>query len=74
MKRVRILIRPKKGLLDPQGRAVREMLLDQGFKVGEVTVGKVVELELEEGQEVRDLVEKYIVNPLIEDYEIEDLR
>ncbi len=72
MKRVRILIRPKKGLLDPQGRAVREMLRDQGFKVGDVVVGKVIEMEVEDSQDIKTLVEKFIVNPLIEDYEIEE--
>ena len=74
MKRVRVLIRPKKGLLDPQGRAVQEMLQDQGFKVKRVTVGKIVEIDLEEDQHVKALVERYIVNPLIEDYEIEEIR
>ncbi len=72
MKRVRVLIRPKKGLLDPQGRAVKEMLEEQGFKVGNVVVGKMVELDLEDGEDVRSLVERFIVNPLIEDYEIEE--
>ncbi|MDQ7038533.1 MAG: phosphoribosylformylglycinamidine synthase subunit PurS [Aquificota bacterium] len=72
MKKVRVLIRPKKGLLDPQGRAVREMLQDHGFKVGEVVVGKVVEMEVDDSQDVKTLVEKFIVNPLIEDYEIEE--
>ncbi len=73
MKRVRVLIRPKKGLLDPQGRAVQEMLQDQGFKAKRVTVGKLVEIELEGDQDVKTLVERYIVNPLIEDYEIEEI-
>ncbi|MDQ7082889.1 MAG: phosphoribosylformylglycinamidine synthase subunit PurS [Aquificota bacterium] len=43
----------KKGLLDPQGRAVREMLQDHGFKVGEVVVGKVVEMEVDDSQDVK---------------------
>ncbi len=73
MKRVRVLIKPKEGLLDPQGRAVEEMLKDNGFKVRHVKVGKLVELEVEEGEDVKKLVEKFIINPLIEDYEIEEL-
>lgn len=73
MKKLRILITPKEGLLDPQGRAVEEMLKDNGFKVQNVRVGKLVELELEDDQDVTALVEKYIINPLIEDYEIEEL-
>ncbi|NPB08670.1 MAG: phosphoribosylformylglycinamidine synthase subunit PurS [Aquificae bacterium] len=72
MKRVRVLILPKEGLLDPQGRAVAEMLRDNGFNVGRVRVGKVVELEVEENTDLRTLVEKYLVNPLIEEYEIEE--
>ncbi len=73
MKKLRILITPKEGLLDPQGRAVEEMLKDNGFKVQNVRVGKLVELELEDDQDVTALVEKYIINPLIEDYEVEEI-
>ncbi len=73
MRRVRILIKPKEGLLDPQGRAVEEMLKDNGFEVRHVKVGKLVEMEVGEGEDVKKLVEKFIINPLIEDYEIEEL-
>jgi len=73
MKKVRVLITPKEGLLDPQGRAVEEMLRDNGFSVNHVRVGKLIEMEIDEGENVKDMVEKYIVNPLIEDYEIEEL-
>ncbi len=73
MKKVRVLIRPKKGLLDPQGRAVQEMLRERGLKAKNVTVGKLVEFEIEEEQDVKSLVERYIVNPLIEEYEIEEI-
>ncbi|MEN3027786.1 MAG: phosphoribosylformylglycinamidine synthase subunit PurS [Aquificaceae bacterium] len=69
--RVRVLILPKKGLLDPEGRAVKEMLLDEGFPVKEVKVGKVVELEVEEGTDIKKIAEKYLVNPLVEEYVIE---
>ncbi len=73
MRKVRVLITPKEGLLDPQGRAVEEMLKDNGFKVQNVRVGKLVEFEAEEGEDIKAMVEKYIINPLIEDYEIEEL-
>ncbi len=73
MKRVRVLITPKEGLLDPQGRAVEEMLSDNGFKVKEVKVGKLVELSVDEGEDIKRMVEKFIINPLIEDYEIEEI-
>jgi phosphoribosylformylglycinamidine synthase len=62
---------PKKGLLDPEGRAVKEMLEENGFEVGEVKVGKVVELEVKEGTDIRQIAEKFLVNPLIEEYVIE---
>ncbi len=69
--RVRVLILPKKGLLDPEGRAVKEMLLDEGFPVKDVKVGKVVELELERETDIKTMVEKYLINPLVEEYIVE---
>ncbi len=74
MRLVRIIIMPKEGLLDPQGRAVEEMLRDNGFNVKNVRVGKVVEMEVPEEVDLKLIVEKYIINPLIEDYEIEELQ
>ena len=74
MKFVRVIIMPKEGLLDPQGRAVEEMLKDNGFNVKNVRVGKVVEMEISEDLDIKHIVEKYIINPLIEDYEIEELQ
>ena len=73
MKKVRVLITPKKGLLDPQGRAVQELLRDRGHEVGEVRVGKLLELEVPDNEDVHRLVQKFIINPLIEDYQIEEL-
>ncbi|GAB6065010.1 phosphoribosylformylglycinamidine synthase subunit PurS [Aquifex pyrophilus] len=73
MKRIRVIILPKEGLLDPQGRAVEEMLKENGFNVSDVKVGKVVELSVPEDTDMKKLVEKYLINPLIEDYEIEEL-
>ncbi|WP_461830166.1 phosphoribosylformylglycinamidine synthase subunit PurS [Aquifex sp.] len=74
MRLVRVIIMPKEGLLDPQGRAVEEMLRDNGFNVRNVRVGKVIEMEVPEGVDLKLIVEKYIINPLIEDYEIEELQ
>ena len=74
MKLVRVIIMPKEGLLDPQGRAVEEMLKDNGFNVSNVKVGKVVEMEVPDDTDVKHIAEKYIINPLIEDYEIEELQ
>ncbi|ADC90212.1 phosphoribosylformylglycinamidine synthase, purS [Thermocrinis albus DSM 14484] len=69
--KVRVLIMPKRGLLDPEGRAVKEMLTDNGFTVKDVKVGKVVELEVEEGTDIKKLVEGFLINPLVEEYIIE---
>ncbi|MGC8852400.1 MAG: phosphoribosylformylglycinamidine synthase subunit PurS [Hydrogenobacter sp.] len=69
--KVRVLILPKKGLLDPEGRAVKEMLLENGYSVKDVKVGKVIDLEVEDDTNIKELVEKFLVNPLIEEYIIE---
>jgi phosphoribosylformylglycinamidine synthase len=73
MKKVRVLITPRKGLLDPQGRAVQELLRDNGFEVSGVRVGKLIEMEVPDGEDVHRLVQRFIINPLIEEYEIEEL-
>ncbi|MFN7066125.1 MAG: phosphoribosylformylglycinamidine synthase subunit PurS, partial [Aquificaceae bacterium] len=54
--KVKVLILPKRGLLDPEGRAVKEMLVDEGFPVKEVKVGKVVEIELERDMDIKRMV------------------
>ncbi len=69
--RVRVLISPKEGLLDPEGRAVKEILEDNGYKVKSVRVGKVVELDVDDPSQVKEMVEKFLYNPLIEEYVIE---
>ncbi len=66
-----MLIRPKAGILDPQGKAVERALPALGFEgVSEVRVGRMVELEAEEGADLEALCEKLLANPLIEDYEV----
>ena len=70
--KARVLIRPKKGILDPQGKAVERALPALGFDgVSHVRVGRLVELEAENAGELDSLCEKLLANPLIEDYEIE---
>jgi len=70
--RARVLIRPKQGILDPQGVAVQRALPALGFSgVQNVHVGRLVELELEEPEQLRDMCEKLLANPLIEDYEVQ---
>ena len=72
-----VLVRPKAGILDPQGEAVETSLKHLGFAVGEARVGKVIDLELnveDEGAaraEIERMCEQLLANPLIESYEIE---
>jgi phosphoribosylformylglycinamidine synthase subunit PurS len=72
--KARVLIRPKEGILDPQGKAVERALPALGFEgIGHVRVGRMVELEIDEPSRLGELCEKLLANPLIEDYEIEQL-
>jgi phosphoribosylformylglycinamidine synthase PurS subunit len=70
--KVRVLIRPKQGILDPQGQAVERALPALGFEgVESVNVGRLVELEVADLKRVGEMCEQLLANPLIEDYEIE---
>ena len=72
--KARVLIRPKEGILDPQGKAVERALPALGFEdVSHVRVGRMVELEAGDESEVAALTEKLLANPLVEDFEIEVL-
>jgi phosphoribosylformylglycinamidine synthase subunit PurS len=69
--RARVLIRPKEGILDPQGKAVERALPALGFEgIHDVRVGRLVELEVDDPAKLDSLSEKLLANPLIEDYEI----
>ena len=71
MSRVRVLIRPKAGILDPQGQTVERALPALGFEgVTNVHVGRLVELDVEDPSQVAAMCEKLLANPLIEDYEV----
>jgi phosphoribosylformylglycinamidine synthase subunit PurS len=71
-----ILVRPKPGILDPQGEAVQSSLRQLGFAVEEARVGRVIDLELDDGDadaaraELERACEQLLANPLIESYEI----
>ena len=72
--RARVLIRPKAGILDPQGDAVERALPALGFGgVSGVHVGRLVELDVEDPAELDAMCQKLLANPLIEDYEIQTL-
>jgi len=75
--RATVLIRPKGGILDPQGEAVGHSLRKLGFDVRTARVGRVVDLEVEGDDaesardEIRRMCEELLANPLIESFEIE---
>ena len=67
-----MLIRPKAGILDPQGQTVERALPALGFEgVSNVHVGRLVELDVDDPSQVAAMCEKLLANPLIEDYEIQ---
>jgi phosphoribosylformylglycinamidine synthase PurS subunit len=69
---VRVLIRPKAGILDPQGQAVERALPALGFEgVRNVHVGRLVELDVDDPARVGEMCERLLANPLIEDFQIE---
>ncbi len=71
--RARIFIRLKEGVLDVQGQVVQRALRNLGFEeVENVRIGKLIEMELSNGEEgrIRDMCERMLANPVVEDYEI----
>lgn len=72
-----VLVRPKPGILDPQGEAVGSALGHLGFEVSDTRVGKVIDLEVEAADAsaakalVENMCEQLLANPLIESYEVE---
>jgi phosphoribosylformylglycinamidine synthase subunit PurS len=72
-----VLVRPKSGILDPQGEAVLGSLRQLGFAVDDARIGRVVDLKLENGDpeqarvELERMCDQLLANPLIESYEIE---
>ena len=75
--RATVLVRPKQGILDPQGQAVESSLRQLGFAVGQTRIGRLVDLEVEASDpvqaraELERMCEQLLANPLIESYEIE---
>jgi len=72
-----VLVRPKAGILDPQGAAVQSSLRQLGFSVATARVGRVIDVDVEAGSTdeahaaVERMCEQLLANPLIESYEIE---
>lgn len=76
--KIRVLVTPKEGVLDPRGRAVQRSLHDLGYdSVADVRTGQVIHLELsttdpdEALRQAREMCEKLLANPVIESYELE---
>jgi phosphoribosylformylglycinamidine synthase PurS subunit len=75
--RATVLVRPKQGILDPQGEAVETALEHLGFSVSAARVGKVVDIEIEATDpaearaQVEKMCEQLLANPLMESYEVE---
>ena len=75
--RATVLVRPKQGILDPQGEAVRSSLRQLGFAVAAARVGRLVDVELDGDEptaareQLERMCEQLLANPLIESYEIE---
>jgi phosphoribosylformylglycinamidine synthase subunit PurS len=70
--KVRVLVRPKAGILDPQGEAIKSALPALGFGgVKSVHVGRLIEMELESADEVDAMCRRLLANPTIEEYEWE---
>lgn len=74
---VRVLVRLKPGVLDPQGRAVHHALEGLGFTgVEDVRVGRLIELDLADGTDeaaIRQMCEKLLANTVIENFQIESI-
>jgi phosphoribosylformylglycinamidine synthase subunit PurS len=70
--RARVLVRPKAGILDPQGQAVERALPALGFSgVRDVRIGRLIELDVDDPSKLPEMCEQLLANPLIEDYEVE---
>jgi phosphoribosylformylglycinamidine synthase subunit PurS len=75
--RATVLVRPKEGILDPQGQAVEQSLRKLGFDVAHARVGRLVDVEVdasstdEARQSVDEMCRQLLANPLIESYEVE---
>ena len=74
--RVTVTVRPREGILDPQGEALRRSLTGLGYDVTDVRAGKVFDLKLEASDEADarriadEISERVLTNPLIEDYQV----
>jgi phosphoribosylformylglycinamidine synthase len=72
-----VLVRPKDGILDPQGQAVEQSLRKLGFAVEQARIGRVVDVDVEASsvdearERVEEMCRQLLANPLIESYEVQ---
>jgi phosphoribosylformylglycinamidine synthase PurS subunit len=72
-----VLVRPKTGILDPQGEAVERSLRQLGFEVADARIGRLIDIEVTASNpddaraKVEEMCERLLANPLIESYDIE---
>ena len=77
--RATVLVRPKQGILDPQGQAVEDSLRHLGFGVESTRIGRVIDLEVtaenpdDARAEVERMCAELLANPLIESYEVQEI-
>jgi phosphoribosylformylglycinamidine synthase len=76
--KAKIIITPKKAVLDPQGKTVQNALEHMGYtSIKAVHVGKYLEIELNSGdletarRQLDEACHKFLSNPVIEDYRLE---
>jgi phosphoribosylformylglycinamidine synthase len=76
--KAKIIITPKKAVVDPQGKTVQSALAHMGYAgIGAVHVGKYLEIELTGAdkelarQQLDEACHKFLSNPIIEDYKLE---
>jgi phosphoribosylformylglycinamidine synthase subunit PurS len=74
--RATVLVRPKPGILDPQGQAVESSLRHLGFEVSDARVGRLVDIDVvtddktEALAQLERMCEQLLANPLIESYTV----
>ncbi|MEY2558318.1 MAG: phosphoribosylformylglycinamidine synthase subunit PurS [Verrucomicrobiota bacterium] len=77
--KVKVVVTPKAAVLDPQGAAVRDAMQHLGMpEVRSVRIGKYLEIEIDEKaanleSRLHGLCRDLLSNPVIEDYEVQDL-
>jgi phosphoribosylformylglycinamidine synthase len=74
--KVTVLVRPRDGILDPQGQAIDRSLQGLGYASRGVRAGTVFDVELDAADrgaaesQARELAERVLTNPLIEQFEV----